>query len=126
MSLPIGAALAAEAGDQPMPSRTYRLDWASGRAVGMIDGLEAVKQAVGKTLRTERFRHAIYSGNVGHSIRVGIGHQAELQSLVADALSVDDRVKDVTDFRSSVRGDAIEIGCTVVSIYGNTTIREAM
>ncbi|MBO9600392.1 MAG: DUF2634 domain-containing protein [Cohnella sp.] len=109
-----------------MPSRTYRLDWERGRVIGMVDGLEAVRQAAYKMLRTERFRHVIYSGNVGHSIRVGIGYQAELQTLVAEALLVDDRVKDVSDFRSAMNGDAIEIGFTVVSIYGNTAIREVI
>ncbi|WP_027087408.1 DUF2634 domain-containing protein [Cohnella panacarvi] len=123
MSLPVGAALAAEWNVQPMPSRTYRIDWARGRVIGMVDDLEAVRQQVYKILRTERFRHVIYSGNIGHSIRVGFGYQAELQTLVAEALLVDDRVKEVIDFRTSVSGDAIEVGFTVVTIYGATMIR---
>ncbi len=54
--IPTGAVPAdAEFNESEQPSRTYMLDFARGRVSGMVDELEAVKQAVYKALSTDRF-----------------------------------------------------------------------
>ena len=47
------------------PSRTYAVDWQTGRVSGFVDGTDALKQAIYKILQTERFAHLIYSWNYG-------------------------------------------------------------
>ncbi|MBQ3566888.1 MAG: DUF2634 domain-containing protein [Oscillospiraceae bacterium] len=47
------------------PSRTYCLDLDKGRIIGMVDGIDAVKQAVEKALSTRRFYCLIYDSDYG-------------------------------------------------------------
>ncbi|WP_019123711.1 DUF2634 domain-containing protein [Brevibacillus massiliensis] len=72
--IPTGASiLNAPVEEQQQPSLTWKLDPEKKRITGMIDGLEAVKQAVGIMLRTERFRYLIYSFNFGSELKGLIG-----------------------------------------------------
>lgn len=108
------------------PSRTYNLDLTNNRVTGYIDGIESIKQFVFKQLQTDRFRYLIYSGNVGHEIQYGSGYGADLESHISDALTVDDRIFEINDFRSTVNGDEVVVSFTVVSIFGDVAIREVV
>lgn len=106
------------------PSRTWRLDFEHGRVVGMIDGLEAVRQAVAKILQTERFEHLIYDSSYGFEGKGLIGKapvfiQSELRRRIREALIQDDRIEDVTDFRIDITGDTVTVRFTVVSTFGS-------
>ena len=46
-----------------MPSKTYRIDFQTGRISGTVDGRDAMVQAIRKILQTERFQYLIYSWN---------------------------------------------------------------
>ena len=48
-----------------MPSKTYRIDFQTGRISGTVDGRDAMVQAIRKILQTERFQYLIYSWNYG-------------------------------------------------------------
>jgi hypothetical protein len=105
------------------PSKTYRLDTVNNRIVGMIDNLDAVKQAVWKILQTERNSLPIYGSNYGMDTSGIIGSDFTIaRSLVAhrirEALLYDDRINDVTEFNITVNGDEILAKFTVVSRYG--------
>lgn len=50
-------------------SRTYRIDFENGCIDGMIDELDAVKQAITKVMLTERFKNLIYSEEYGSEIK---------------------------------------------------------
>ena len=107
-----------------LPSRTYRLDNATNRIVGMTDGLDAVKQAAQLILETERFEHLIYSGNYGREFSGLLGResafvQAELYRRIRAALMQDDRIRDVQDIQITVMGDEASALFTVVSQYGS-------
>jgi len=108
------------------PSRTYRLDIGKGRVRGHVDGIEAVKQFVVKQLLTDRFRHEIYSINIGQEIRVGGEYSADVESMISEALLIDDRVIAIKDFQSTINGDKITVAFTVVSIFGDALIQEAI
>ena len=58
------------------PSRTYAVNWQTGRVSGTVDGMDALKQAIYKVLQTERFAHLIYSWNYGFEANRLIGQGA--------------------------------------------------
>lgn len=104
------------------PSRTYRLDIANRRISGMIDDLDAIKQAVYKILLTERFGYLIYSGNYGvdsgpiTSDRMYFESQTKRR--IKEALTQDQRINDVQGFTFSYNGDHALVQFTVVTQYG--------
>lgn len=110
------------------PSRTYAVNWQTGRVSGFVDGTDALKQAIYKILQTERFAHLIYSWNYGFEANRLIGQSAaylksEIQRLVTEALLADDRITAVEHFKISItdkRKAAVEF--TVVSVFGETEI----
>lgn len=86
------------------PSRTYRIDYESGRVAGYCDGLEAMKQAVHKILYTDRFEHLIYSWNYGIEMGAIVGKsvdiaESELKRVVSEALLEDERIIGVDNFQ---------------------------
>ncbi|GAA4865052.1 DUF2634 domain-containing protein [Paenibacillus vulneris] len=113
------------------PGRTYRIDPGLKRILGMVDGLEAVKQAALKILATERFEHIIYSGNYGSEFSNIPGRspsfvQTELNRRIREALLQDDRIKDIQHFEVEINGDDITASFTVVSLYGSVALTKGV
>ena len=105
------------------PSRTWIIDRQTMQVGYMDEGLESVRQAVEIALNVERFRWQIYNTNFGNELNDLIGDDAdyiksEFQRMVDDALSVDDRVIDTSDYTFSVDGDSITITFTVNTVFG--------
>jgi len=105
-----------------IPSKTYRI--INGRIIGMIDGLESVVQAVDKILRTERFVYEIYGEEYGIELERFIGAnfdfvKADLQRTIKDALFIDERIEDITDFEmEQVVPNTLKCRFTVNTIEG--------
>ena len=104
-------------------SRTWIIDRQTMPVGYMDEGLESVRQAVEIALNVERFRWQIYNANFGNELNDLIGDDAdyiksEFQRMVDDALSVDDRVIDTSDYTFSVDGDSITITFTVNTVFG--------
>jgi len=126
MATPEGAIIPAEieVEEEQQPSLTYGIDFEKGRIVGMIDGLEAVKQAVFLILQTERYRYLIYSADYGSELEGLIGRdplfvRSELKRRIREALLQDDRIEDVTNFDIQINGDSALVRFTVVTIFGD-------
>lgn len=107
----------------PYPSRTYRWDRERQRIIGHVDGLQAVQQAVGKILETERFRYPIYSSGYGSEVATLLGRdtvyvQAEIGRIITEALMQDDRVLRVENIKSVANGDRIYTTFMVVTEDG--------
>jgi hypothetical protein len=105
------------------PSRTWIIDRQTMQVAYMDEGLESVRQAVEIALNVERFKWQIYNTNFGNELNDLIGDDAdyiksEFQRMVDDALSVDDRVIDTSDYTFSVDGDSITITFTVNTVFG--------
>lgn len=71
---------------------------------GRVDDIDAIKQAVLKILSTERYEYEIYSWDYGFEIRDLIGESmpyvmSELKVRIMDALTADDRIESVEDFK---------------------------
>lgn len=126
MALPMGTVIPADIPitEEIQPSLTFGIDFEKGRIIGMIDGLEAVKQAVFIILQTERYRYLIFSPNFGSELQGLIGRdslfvQSELKRRIREALMQDDRIEDVTNFNIQFNGDSALVRFTVVSIFGS-------
>ena len=122
MVLPAGGILDTGTNVERMPSKTYRIDTSRGVVSGATDGAEAVAQAIWKILNTERFAYLIYSSDYGVTLHDLIGKdlgfvEAELERRIKEALSVDDRVLNASDFRFSY-----DDGELVVSFYADTVL----
>lgn len=105
------------------PSLTWYVNKTTNQIQGTIDGAEAVAQAVDIILNVERFRWQIYSPNSGMDWAGLIGQDpgyvaSELQRRITDALSVDDRIRGISNFSYSVEGNILSASFTVNTVYG--------
>jgi hypothetical protein len=105
-------------------SRTWRLDFERGRITGMIDELEAVKQAVYKITMTERFQYLVYTFDYGIEIQSLLGKsplyvQTELRRRIQEALQQDDRIQSIDNLTIETKGDELTVRFTVVTNYGS-------
>lgn len=94
------------------------------RLVGMVDDIEAVKQAVAIILGVERYNYAIYSWNFGFESADLIGKEPayacpEITRRIKEALTQDDRITDVDTFVFSRKGNGIHASFVVHTIYGD-------
>jgi len=114
------------------PSKTYKLDVAGKRIAGFIDGLDAIRQAVYKTLQTERYAYLIYSNNYGTEMERFIGEdfdyiKASIEGEIKEALYQDDRILNVTDFNIIKQGlDSCMLSFLVETSAGTTEIRQVV
>lgn len=111
------------------PSRTYALDIQQGRIRGMIEGLEAVKQAVYKILSTQRLEYLIYSFKYGTEIRDLAGSppawaEAVLEMRIREALLWDDRVKQVQNFSFKRNREILTVAFSVITTEGMADIQK--
>ncbi len=110
------------------PSRTYAVNWHTGRVEGFADGLEAMRQAIYKILMTERFDYLIYSWDYGVEMNRLLGQSAqeaegEIERVISEALLADARITAVTNFRVTAadrRHVAVEF--TAETIFGAVEI----
>ena len=104
------------------PSKTWKLS--GNRLQGMIDGREAVAQAVDLMLSTERFYYDIFSFDYGVELADMIGKdrsfvRADIQRRIEEALSEDDRITGISDFEISFDREAAIVSFTVNTIFGD-------
>jgi len=116
------------------PSRTYKLDLDKGRIMGMVDGLEAVNQAIRKAIITPRFKCLIYDNQYGSEIQEAIIAQdatpeyteAVVPGFVKDALKPDTRILKVYDFQFEFRTEGAYIFFRADTIFGETEFEEVI
>lgn len=106
------------------PSRTYKIEIENDRINGYSDDLESVIQAVYLILNTERYKYLIYSWDYGVELDDLFGQPmpyviSELERRIKEALTMDNRIDDVTDFTFTPKGHHLLVSFTVVSNVGN-------
>ncbi len=110
------------------PHKTYRMNFKDNNIEGFVDGKDAIRQAIYKILGTERYAYPIYSWDYGIELSDLYGEDvryvcAELEDRIKEALTQDDRIVDVTDFKFDTKGKGIvKVKFTVESIEGNIDI----
>ena len=113
------------------PTKTYRVGWADGTAAvgGTVDGPEALRQAIFKYLQTWRGRYPIYNRQYGIELHDLPGMErgyvrAVVRERIRDALSIDERILDVTDFVfEETERDAVSVTFNVRTVYGDIAQR---
>lgn len=106
------------------PSPTYTFKVVNGRIRSMTDGLDAMKQAVDKILKTERFVYQIYDEQYGNDLPELIGEsinyaESEAERMVVEALETDDRINNVEITKcEQSSSDAITVEGFANTVYG--------
>ena len=115
------------------PNKTYKMMIDAERIQGtIISDLETVKQAIYKIINTERYKYLIYSWNYGIELEDLFGKPIpyvlpEIPRRIKEALTQDDRIKDVLGFDLSYdkKGNVL-VKFTVVTIYGSVDIEKVV
>ncbi|MBQ9346614.1 MAG: DUF2634 domain-containing protein [Oscillibacter sp.] len=116
------------------PSLTYRLDLDAGRIVGMVDGLEAVNQAIRKAILTPRFKCLIYDNQYGSEIEDAVLMKkatrayirSALEGFIRDCLKPDTRILTVRDVDIGFEEDDVYVTFKADTVFGETEIREVI
>lgn len=110
---------------EEQPSQTYKMDLDGNSVQGFVDGQDAMKQMIFRTLNTERYQYIIYPWWYGIETIDLYGEPVtyvcpELERRITEALVVDTRVTGVSDFEHdiSVKG-VVHTTFTVHTIYGD-------
>lgn len=90
---------------------------------GFINDLDSVKQAIYLILNTERYMYNIYSWNYGIELVDLIGQPfpfviAVLPKRIEDALTQDDRIEQIKDFKFTKHKNKLHTTFTVVTNIG--------
>lgn len=108
------------------PTTTYFLDKESMQLRSYVDGIEAMTQVVEICLNVERFQWQIYTKNFGIELNGLIGEDygfvaSELKRRITEALMVDDRIKDVTNFEFELNETMEELTASffVSTVFGD-------
>ena len=115
---------------EEQPSKTYCLDLDGKRIRGYVDGLEAVKQAIDKALRTARYKNLIYDDDYGSELLSVILDpsttkefiEASFPQLIHEALSGDTRILGESNFSFEYGKDNVHVRFTVETIFGSTEV----
>lgn len=116
-------------------STTYRIDVENGRLTGeTISGIEAIRQFVYMTLRTERYAHPIYSHDIGTEIQELLTDteatdeykEMEIPRLLEEALIVDERIDHIEEIEVTKENDSFHVKLAIVTDEGTLEIEEVM
>lgn len=105
------------------PSLTYNLDFTRKRISGLIDGRQAIEQAIYKTLDTERYAYVIYSWYYASELNKLIGQPipfvySEIKRYITEALAQDDRIQSVDAFYFERNRNKVSVSFTAHTIAG--------
>ncbi|KAJ0071556.1 DUF2634 domain-containing protein [Bacillus altitudinis] len=116
-------------------STTYRIDFENGRLTNeATTGIEAIRQFIYMTLRTERYVHPIYSHDIGTEIQELLTDteatdeykEMEIPRLLEEALVVDERIDHIEEIEVTKQNDAFQVKLTIVTDEGTLEIEEVM
>ena len=106
-------------------SKTYRMNLGGDTIAGTADGKEAMKQAIFKTLSTERYEYIIYSDRYGAELSDLFGEsidyvKSEIKRRITEALLADSRIKSVDGFVfSQPSRHALSVSFTAATVFGD-------
>ena len=103
---------------------TYKIHLLQDEIKGKTDGLDAVKQAIYLILNTERYAYNIYSWNYGVELVDLIGQPlpyvtVALPRRIEEALTQDDRIKGVRDFKFQRDKNKLHTTFNVITTVGD-------
>ena len=111
-------------------SKTWKLNLDCGQVRGIVDGKEAVRQAVYCILNTERYESLIYSWDYGVELEELFGEPVsyvlpELKRRITEALTQDERIADVRDFTFDIeKHGVVRAAFTVETVLGEIPVEK--
>lgn len=118
------------------PSKTWIIDKNTNQIKGVDDGLMAMQQLVDVMLNTERYKWQIYTDNFGVELEGLPGEdrafiEAELPRRIEEAMSIDDRIESVQNFKftQTEMGSLVctfDVNTVFGTVTGETTITEGV
>ena len=115
-----------------IPTKTYKLELEenSDRISGFTDEQEAMKQAIYKIIRTERYKYIIYDWNYGIELEDLFGMPVnycvpEIERRIREALLQDTRISEVNNFEfdTSKKG-VVLVKFTAYTEFGEVNITD--
>ena len=110
---------------ETQPSKNYKMHIYDNIINSTCNGLEAMKQVIYKIINTERYKYPIYSWNYGVELSDLVGEPvsyvcAEAERRITEALTQDDRIDEVSDFKFDINNKH-EVVCAFVvhTIFGD-------
>lgn len=112
------------------PSKTWTIDFETGRIGKFTDGVPAVKQFIRKALLTARNKYLIYTDQYGNELHDLIGEDvteaflsAEIPRMVQEAIIYDDRIEE-TQVEYERRSDKLFITVKATLAIGEEITEE--
>lgn len=111
--------------------RTYRMDFANKRIIGMTDGMDAAAQAMFKALQTRRFAYLIYDDQYGSDLYNKIGNvslsksylDTDIPVMIEDAFLNDDTILSIDGLSYEIADiDSVYVKFSALTIYGDVDI----
>ena len=115
-----------------IPTKTYKMELEenSDRISGFTDEQEAMKQAIYKIIRTERYKYIIYDWNYGIELEDLFGMPVnycvpEIERRIREALLQDTRISEVNNFEfdTSKKG-VVLVKFTAYTEFGEVNITD--
>ena len=114
----------------PNTYKEYELDFAAGQLTGkVLEGKEALKVWIYKTLLTKRYKHIIYSWDYGQDLEeiIGQGYEkglirSEVERRIKNCLLVHPHIKECKNFDIKLQQDQLHVDFTVNTTYGEVNI----
>lgn len=102
------------------PSKTWELNYETGRIGGFIDDEKSIRQFIAKAVSTARDRYMIYDDDYGCDVFILFGQsltteliETEIPRYIRDALIYDDRIEDVVDIEVELNNGVLYVEITV-------------
>lgn len=127
--LPTSGAILRDTEFATQPSYTYAMHISAQSIYGMTDEQEAMRQAIYKIIRTERYTYPVYSWDYGIELADLFGKptpyvEVELKRRIREALEWDDRINKVDSFKFSYPEDknTVHVQFAAHTIFGDVEI----
>lgn len=98
---------------------------------GFVTDKEALKIWISLALKTERYKHLIYSWYYGNEVNSLIGKKttrgffnSEAKRYIEECLLVNEYITGVQDFKIERDGSRLMVDFTVLTIFGEVSINE--
>ncbi|MBC8580005.1 DUF2634 domain-containing protein [Zhenhengia yiwuensis] len=114
----------------PKLHKEYDFDFSNGQLTGkVLEGKEALKVWIYKTLLTKRYKHIIYSWDYGQDLEeiIGQGYEkglirSEVERRIKDCLLIHPHIKECNSFNITLQQDKLNVDFIVNTIYGEVDI----
>lgn len=110
------------------PNNEWIVSFGDGTNSGEGSNIKTIEQAIHFAFETGRFKYPIMGSNFGITLDDLIGTdysyiRSEIARRLTDAISIDDRVIGINDFKyEKLDGSSLKVTCSVKTILGDITV----